>query len=271
MTALQIIIKEAKAIRSKNPKIEWKKAVAQASAIYASKHKGKSPVGKKKLVKKAAKKKVVKKIGDYYNKHKVYKEKSNVKTAHKTPVKANYLVSRSGGKFESFKTLSGYASQKEIIVGKINNIKTLESLVPQVKVRVTRGKKVYTNRINSITDAVDILRKFIGKSQIETQEYFAVMYLNNNNNVLGVYVIGMGGYTAVVAEKRLIMSAGLRLGATGIILCHNHPSSNLVPSEADKKFTKDIIKAAEFHDIKVVDHIILTKDSYYSFASHGII
>jgi hypothetical protein len=56
MTALQVIIKEAKAIRKKNPKMEWKKAVAQASAIYASKHKGKSPVGKKKAVKKLAKK-----------------------------------------------------------------------------------------------------------------------------------------------------------------------------------------------------------------------
>jgi hypothetical protein len=59
MTALQVIIKEAKAIRSKNPKMEWKKAVAQASAIYASKHKGKSPVGKKKVTKKVAKKKAV--------------------------------------------------------------------------------------------------------------------------------------------------------------------------------------------------------------------
>ena len=59
MTALQVIIKEAKAIRSKSPKMEWKKAVAQASAIYAKKHKGKSPVGKKKAVKKAAKKKAV--------------------------------------------------------------------------------------------------------------------------------------------------------------------------------------------------------------------
>ena len=59
MTALQVIIKEAKAIRRKSPKMEWKKAVAQASAIYAKKHKGKSPVGKKKAVKKAPKKKAV--------------------------------------------------------------------------------------------------------------------------------------------------------------------------------------------------------------------
>jgi hypothetical protein len=61
MTALQVIIKEAKAIRKKSPKMEWKKAVAQASAIYASKHKGKSPVGKKKAAKKVVRKKAAKK------------------------------------------------------------------------------------------------------------------------------------------------------------------------------------------------------------------
>jgi hypothetical protein len=61
MTALQVIIKEAKAIRKKNPKMEWKKAVAQASAIYASKHKGKSPIGKKKAAKKIVRKKAAKK------------------------------------------------------------------------------------------------------------------------------------------------------------------------------------------------------------------
>ena len=61
MTALQQIIKEAQSIRRKSPKMEWKKAVAQASAIYASKHKGKSPVGKKKVAKKAIKKKAIRK------------------------------------------------------------------------------------------------------------------------------------------------------------------------------------------------------------------
>jgi hypothetical protein len=83
MTALQSIIKEAKAIRKKSPSIEWKKAVAQASAIYASKHKGKSPVGKKKVgavKKKAAKKKAVKKH-THCGKVKSYKRKnSKVKT-----------------------------------------------------------------------------------------------------------------------------------------------------------------------------------------------
>jgi DNA repair protein RadC len=164
-----------------------------------------------------------------------------------------------------------YDKQREIIIGKIGNIKPLESLVPQVKIRLTRGKKVYTNKITTIQSCVDILRKFIGKGQIETQEFFAVMYLNNNNNVLGVYIVGMGGYTSVVAETRLILSAGLRIGATGLVLCHNHPSGNLQPSEADKQVTKKIEAGAKFHDMKVLDHIILTKDGYFSFASDNLI
>ncbi len=83
MTALQVIIKEAKAIRSKNPKMEWKKAVAQASAIYASKHKGKSPVGKKKVVKKAVKKTAKKKIG--YSKTRLKTEKGITKYLKNEP------------------------------------------------------------------------------------------------------------------------------------------------------------------------------------------
>ena len=164
-----------------------------------------------------------------------------------------------------------YDKQREIIIGKIGNIKPLESLVPQVKIRLTRGKKVYTNKITTISSCVDILRKFIGKAQIETQEFFAVMYLNNNNNVLGVYIVGMGGYTSVVADTRLILSAGLRIGATGLILCHNHPSGSLIPSDADKQVTKKIEAGAKFHDMKVIDHIILTKDGYFSFASDNLI
>jgi DNA repair protein RadC len=81
----------------------------------------------------------------------------------------------------------------------------------------------------------------------------------------------MGGITATVMDKRLLLAAALKLGATSIILCHNHPSGNLTPSGADKEITKDIIKIADLHLIKVLDHIILTKDAYYSFAEQGLI
>ena len=175
------------------------------------------------------------------------------------------------GKIYDSAKLSGYKFDNEIIVGKIGNLKQLEKFVPQVKVRVTRGKKVLTDKIKSLDDVVSILRKYIGKSQIQTQEFFAVMYLNNNANVIGVYLIGMGGYTSVVAEKRLIMAAGLRLGATAMILCHNHPSGNLKPSNADIEYTKDFIKLAKIHDMTLTDHIILTKDGYTSFIQERIL
>jgi len=175
------------------------------------------------------------------------------------------------GKIYDSSKLSGYKFDNEIIVGRIGNLKQLEKFIPQVKVRVTRGKKVLTDKIKSLDDVVSILRKFIGRSQIQTQEFFAVMYLNNNANVIGVYLIGMGGYTSVVAEKRLIMAAGLRLGATAMILCHNHPSGNLTPSNADIEYTKDFIKLAKIHDMSLTDHIILTKDGYTSFIQKGIL
>jgi len=99
MTALQVIIKEAKAIRNKNPKMEWKKAVAQASAIYASKHKGKSPVGKKKAAKKVVRKKAAKKkisgSSDYYTRKKegrvIARKTKHKKAAKKKPSEQSIL------------------------------------------------------------------------------------------------------------------------------------------------------------------------------------
>jgi DNA repair protein RadC len=161
--------------------------------------------------------------------------------------------------------------QPEIVVGKIGNVTALKQLAPEVKVRLTRGKVVAKNKISSSEDAVSILKKFITRSKIETQEFAVAMFLNNNSNVLAVYQFGMGGITATVMDERLLMAAALKLGATGIILCHNHPSGQLRPSEADKTVTAKIVKIANLHNMQVVDHIIVTKDGYYSFAENGIL
>jgi DNA repair protein RadC len=196
------------------------------------------------------------------------------------PVKGatNYRVTRNettlltkGGTFKNFAKLSGYAPQKEIIIGKISNIKKLKDLAPQVKLRISRGKSVDTIVINSGQKSVDVFKKYVTKNMIETQEFFAVMYLNNANKCLGVYMVGQGGFTAVVTEVRLIMSGALLIGCTGFILCHNHPSGNLKPSNADLQITKDITTLASQHDVRVIDHVIITKDGYFSFAENGIL
>ena len=184
----------------------------------------------------------------------------------------NVRVTRmDNGTFQNFSTLSGYKQTPEIILGKVGAFTLLKSLAPEVKLRINRGKKVSTNKITSAKDISDILKKFLTAAKIQTQEYALAMFLNNNSNVLAVYQFGMGGFTSTIMDKRLLMAAALKLGATSIILAHNHPSGKLEPSQADKEITKDIIKIANLHQISVLDHVILTKDGYYSFAENGII
>jgi DNA repair protein RadC len=196
------------------------------------------------------------------------------------PVKGqtNYRVTRNentlltkGGTFKNFAKLSGYAPQNEIIIGKVSTEKKLKDLAPQVKLRISRGKAVDTIIINSGQKSVDVFKKYVTKNMIETQEFFAVMYLNNANKCLGVYLMGQGGYTSVVAERRLLMSGALLIGATSLILCHNHPSGKLEPSPADKQYTKNVVAMANDHDIRVLDHVIITKDSFFSFAESGLL
>jgi len=167
--------------------------------------------------------------------------------------------------------LSGYKQTPEIILGRVGAVTLVKSLAPEVKLRINRGKKVSTVKITSAGEIADVLKKFLTPAKIQTQEYALAMFLNNNSNVLAVYQFGMGGFTATVMDKRLLMAAALKLGATAIILCHNHPSGSLKPSDADTMITKDIIKLAAIHDMRVLDHVILTKDSYYSFAENGLI
>jgi DNA repair protein RadC len=167
--------------------------------------------------------------------------------------------------------VSGYKQTPEIILGRVGAVTLLKSLAPEVKLRISRGKKVATNKISSSQDITDILKKFITPAKMQTQEYALAMFLNNNNNVLAVYQFGMGGFTSTIMDKRLLMAAALKLGATGIILAHNHPSGSLQPSKADFDITKQVINIANLHSINFIDHVILTKDGYYSFADNGVL
>ena len=169
----------------------------------------------------------------------------------------------------NIRVLSGYKQTPEVIIGKVGGLTLLKSLAPEVKLKILRGKKVKDNKITSAKETVEILKKFLTPAKIQTQEYALAIFVNNNNNVLAVYQFGMGGFTATVMDKRLLMAAALKLGATAMILCHNHPSGSLRPSAADLSITKDIKKLAQIHDINILDHIIVTKDGYYSFAENG--
>jgi DNA repair protein RadC len=170
-----------------------------------------------------------------------------------------------------FVSLSGYSYGKEIIVAGIGKLSTLKNLVPDVKLRVTRGKKSVSDIVTSGSVASEIFKRFIGKNKIETQELVAVAYLSQSNKVLGVYVHTIGSISAANVDVRLILAGALQMGAVSLILCHNHPSGNLKPSDADKTITKQLVKAADYHSILVLDHIIITKESYFSFAENGLL
>ena len=80
-----------------------------------------------------------------------------------------------------------------------------------------------------------------------------------------------GGITGTVADPRVILKKALEEDATSIVLCHNHPSGNPQPSRADEELTKKIKEAATYFDIKVIDHIIVSEEGFYSFADDGIL
>lgn len=97
-------------------------------------------------------------------------------------------------------------------------------------------------------------------------EEFWILYLNNANKIERQEQLSKGGITATLVDVRLIYKTAISFGATNIILCHNHPSGNLQPSKADDKLTKKIVKAGLVLDIRVLDHIIISENSFYSFA-----
>ena len=120
-----------------------------------------------------------------------------------------------------------------------------------------------------VKDSRDTFERFLPHIDDIKQEHFLVMYLNQSNHVLDVKCISNGGTTHVIADPKIIFKNALSLGATCIVLGHNHPSGNPRPSEDDRLLTKKIVAAGKLLDIAVIDHIIIGNERYYSFRDHG--
>ena len=128
-----------------------------------------------------------------------------------------------------------------------------------------------SGKVNASRDAADFIRSIFEPGQIELQEHFIILYLNRANQILGYYKHAIGSITGVVADVRLILAAALKSASSAIILAHNHPSSTLKPSEADIRLTKQVKEASKIMDIVVLDHLIITKEDFYSFADNGVL
>jgi DNA repair protein RadC len=123
----------------------------------------------------------------------------------------------------------------------------------------------------AITSSRDIAAYLQVKLKDLRREVFGVLYLNRANKINHFEIVSEGGITGTVADPRVILRKALESDAVNLILCHNHPSGSLRPSRADELLTEKIREAASFLDIKVIDHIIVSDDGYYSFADEGLL
>ena len=142
------------------------------------------------------------------------------------------------------------------------------------EVELTYKSRVRTSERPSVSNSRESFEVFLQVWQagrIELLEEFKVMLLNRANKVLGIFNHSQGGITGTVVDTRLICAAALKGNAVSLILAHNHPSGNLKPSTADEELTRKIQEAARQFDIKVLDHLIISPDRYFSFADEGLI
>ena len=140
------------------------------------------------------------------------------------------------------------------------------ALVYKSRIRASERPK-----ITKSDEAYAVLVQQWDDNKIDFIEEFKVLLLNRGNRVLGIVNISTGGITGTVADPRLIFVAALKANATGILLSHNHPSGNLQPSKEDQNLTGKIKEAGDFLDIKVLDHLIVSRNGYYPFADNGLI
>lgn len=135
--------------------------------------------------------------------------------------------------------------------------------------RRRRGEEALEkNKITSSKSVFELMQPKIGELQ---HEEFWIVYLNNSNKVIQKNQLSKGGITGTLVDVRLVLKNALEVGATGLILTHNHPSGTLKPSEADKQITNKLKTAAESLDIKVLDHLIITEKAYFSFADETLL
>lgn len=142
--------------------------------------------------------------------------------------------------------------------------------ISEISISYSNGSKNKI-KVHSSKQSYEALIKSWNLRTIELQEEFKVLLLNRSNTILGIYAMSKGGVSGTVVDAKLVFSVALKCNASSIIVAHNHPSENLKPSESDLRLTKKLKKAGSFLDIQLLDHIIVTKVGYYSFADNGLI
>ncbi len=149
----------------------------------------------------------------------------------------------------------------------------MESKVNEIKISYKQHiKSDKWCQLKCSSDTAKFIFEHWDKNTIGIHESFKILLLNNANKVKGIYQLSSGGITGTLVDLRILFAVVLKSLATGVLLVHNHPSGTLEASQADIQLTKKIKNAADFFDVKVIDHLIITPSgSYYSFADNAIL
>lgn len=151
----------------------------------------------------------------------------------------------------------------------IKKAKALEILaILEIAKRLSKVEYIKEENLNNPGKIVDWIRFNIG---FKNNEEFYVIYLNAAGKVIKSEVLFVGSKNASVVGIDETMRRAILLKASAFVVCHNHPSGNVSPSFADKKITKELKGAGELLSIKLLDHIIVSKDSYFSFLKEGLL
>lgn len=177
---------------------------------------------------------------------------------------AKHLLSSSDN---SLNALSEKTLQELSEIKGIGQVKAITLLTAFEIGRRIRSEKVELKP--HIQNSMDVVNLMQAKIAYLNHEEFWVIYLNNANTILKTVQISKGGITSTEVDTRIVMQEAVILKATQIILCHNHPSGSVKPSKADIALTEKINKISRIMDIILVDHIIIHREKYYSFAEEG--
>ena len=140
------------------------------------------------------------------------------------------------------------------------------------EIKISYNPKLKTSELPKVSSSEDAFNVILHQwEDIHYRESFAIILLNRANKCLGFTFVSKGGLSGTVADPKVIFQTALKANASSIILVHNHPSGNLQPSQNDINLTKNIVKAGKLLELQAIDHLIVSDDSYFSFADEGLI
>lgn len=162
-------------------------------------------------------------------------------------------------------------SVKDMVNLKIKGLGPAKAITIAAALELGVRRSMADNKKHVVLSSKDIAAYLKAQLEYKKHEVFAVVFLNKANRINHYEIISEGGITGTVADPRIILKRALEHDAVSLVLCHNHPSGNLRPSKQDQELTNKIKEASGYFDIKVLDHIIVSEEGYYSFADEGML